>query len=134
MNFLLFFFLFYCNQCTVLLVHLITSLGGRLHHTPHFDLGHCGVSKLCNWCVQRQEACKIMLLKEEQMYMLEETVNVGLKARSMSMDESSPQLVEPGRSERQCQLFLMYMHIVFFWKPMETGSKMRERGKKCSQD
>ena len=60
----------------------------------------------------------MMLLKEEEMYMLEETVNAGLGARSLSADmgsgSPSHQLVVVGRSGRQCQLFFIYMYIVFF--------------------
>ena len=33
---------------------------------PRFDLGHRGVSKSCNWCVRRLEACEIKLLNEKQ--------------------------------------------------------------------
>ena len=63
------------------------------------------------------------LLKGEQIYMLEETVNVGLGARSLSADmrpgsfssgSSSSRLVEAGRSGRPCQLFLINMYNVFF--------------------
>ena len=130
------FLKFICNSHTVLsFLSLSLLVGGCITHLC-FDLRHCRVSKLCNWCVGRLEVHEIMLLKEEEMYMLEETVNAGLGAGSLSADTrpSSPStwLDVVGWSGRQFQLFLIDMYIVFFWKSMEIGSKMLEMGEKCS--
>ena len=106
-----FFFLIWLQITYCSLVLLIMSPGGRLHR---FDLGYNEVSEICNWCFGRLDAREI-LLKEEEMYMLEETVNVGLEARSLSAEAGpgplSLRLVVMGWSGRQCQLFLIYVYI-----------------------
>ena len=90
--------------------------------SPHFDLGYCRVNELCNWCVRRLEVHEMMLLKEEEMYILEETVNAELGAWSQGVDaelsSSFPWLVVVAWSGRWCGLFLIYIYIyiVFFFK------------------
>ena len=113
MNFLTFIFKVNCNWCTVLFIRLVMSPGGRLHHTPASILVIVWLAKLCNWCLGRLEARKMMLLKEEEMYMLEECrVGSSIPEHGHEVRFPPPRLVVAGRSVRRCQLYIyIYIYI-----------------------